>query len=119
MTSKITVYEKPTCTTCRKLNKLFTENGIDWDKVNYFIEPFTETKLAALIKKTGLRPYDVLRRAEPDFRGLGITTDTPDATVIKAMVDHPSIIQRPIVEVGDKAVLARPIEKALELIKGS
>src|SRR2546425_10178344 len=104
MAPKITVYEKPTCTTCRKLSKLFLENGIGYDKVNYFIEPFTEKKLAALLKKTGLRPYDVLRRAEPDFKGLGITADTPDAEVVRAMVAHPSIIQRPIVEVGDNAV---------------
>ena len=106
---KITVYEKPTCTTCRKLNKLFEANGIDWKKINYFIEAFTEKKLTELLKKTNLRPYEVLRRAEPDLKGLGITADTPDAEVIKAMVQFPSIIQRPIVEIGDKAVLARPI----------
>ncbi len=116
MEKKITVYEKPTCTTCRKLTKLFIENGIDWDKVNYFIEPFTEAKLTVLLKKTRMRPYDLLRRAEPDFKGLGITADSPDAEVIKAMVARPAIIQRPIVEVGEKAVVARPIEKALELV---
>jgi arsenate reductase (glutaredoxin) len=116
MASKITVYEKPTCTTCRKLNKLFIENGIDWKKVNYFIEAFDEKRLTALLKKAGVKPYDVLRRSEPEFKGLGITADSPDTDVIKAMVAHPSIIQRPIVEVGDKAVLARPVEKALELI---
>ncbi len=113
----ITVYEKPTCTTCRKLNKLFEEQGIDWKKVNYFIEPFTEKKLASLLKKTGMKPFDVLRRAEPDFKLAGIDKDSSDAEVIAAMVKFPAIIQRPIVEVGDKAVLARPIEKALEIIK--
>ena len=112
----ITVYEKPTCTTCRNLTKLLIENGVDWDKVNYFIEPFTEAKLSGLLKKTGLKPYEVLRRGEPDFKGLKITADTPDVEVIAAMVKYPSIIQRPIVEVGAKAVLARPIEKALEII---
>ena len=116
---EITVYEKPTCTTCRKLNKLFLENGIDYRKVNYFIEPLTEAKLAGLLAKTGLRPFEVLRRAEPEFKTLGITADTPDAHVIKAIVEHPSILQRPIVEIGTNAVLARPIEKALELIKES
>ena len=114
---QITVYEKPTCTTCRKLNKLFEENGIDWKKVNYFIDQFDEKKLASLLKKTGMRPYDVLRRAEPDFKTAGINEKSPDADVIAAMVKFPSIIQRPIVEVGGKAVLARPIEKALGLIK--
>lgn len=113
---KITVYEKPTCTTCRNLNKLFTESGVEWEKVNYFIEPFTEKKLTALLKKTGLRPYDVLRRNEPDFKLAGIGKDSSDADVISAMVRYPAIIQRPIVEVGEEAVLARPIEKALDII---
>lgn len=45
-----------------------------------------------------------------------MTADTPDAEIIKAMVADPNLIQRPIVEVGDKAVLARPIEKALDLL---
>jgi len=117
--SSITVYEKPTCTTCRNLTKLFIENGVDWDKVNYFVEPFNEDKLTKLIKKTGMHPYAILRRNEPDFKGLGITAESSDAQVIAAMVKHPAIIQRPIVEIGDKAVLARPIDKALELIKGT
>lgn len=113
----ITVYEKPTCTTCRNLNKLFEENGIDWTKVNYFVETFTEEKLTALLEKTGMKPFDVLRRAELDFKATGLTAESPDTEVIAAMVKYPSIIQRPIVEVGERAVLARPIEKALELIK--
>jgi arsenate reductase (glutaredoxin) len=45
-----------------------------------------------------------------------LTNDTPDDEVVKAMVADPNLIQRPIVEVGEKAVLARPIEKALELL---
>ena len=62
MAVRITVYEKPTCTTCRKLNKLFEERGIDWKKVNYFIEPFTE-KADGAFEKTGMKPFDLLRRA--------------------------------------------------------
>jgi len=69
------------------------------------------------LKKTGLRPYEVLRRAEPGVKERGLTADTPDAEIIKAMVADPSIIQRPIVEVGDKAVLARPVEKVFELLQ--
>lgn len=93
--------------------KLFRENGIDHDKVNYFNDPFTEENLGSLIKKTGLRPVQVMRGAA----SAGITDDTPDADAIKAMVADPNLIQRPIVEVGNKAVLARPVDKALEIIK--
>lgn len=119
MAQTITVYEKPTCTTCRKLNKLFEQQGIDYKKVNYFIDPLTEEKLSGLFRKAALKPYDALRRAEPDFKGLGITADTPDAEIIRQMVAHPAILQRPIVEIGNKAVLARPIEKAIELIESA
>lgn len=92
--------------------QLFRENGIDYDKVNYFNEPFTEKNLGALIKKTGKRPFELLRKGGD----AGITPDTPNSQVIKAMVADPNLIQRPIVEVGSKAVLARPIDRALELL---
>ena len=117
MSENITVYEKPTCTTCRKLNRMFEENGVDYTKVNYFIDAFTEENLSQLLAKAGLKPYDVLRRAEPVFKELNITPETPSQEIIKLILENPSILQRPIVEIGDKAVLARPIEKALELIK--
>lgn len=80
--------------------------------MNYFTEPFTEKNLGALIKKTGLRPIKLTRGAA----AAGLTEDTPDTQVIKAMVADPNLIQRPIVEVGKMAVVARPIDKALELI---
>ena len=117
MSKQITIYEKPTCTTCRNLNKLFTENGIDYKKVNYFIEPLTAEKLRELLQKADLSPFDVLRKAEPVYKELNIKTVTDEDKLIELIVENPSILQRPIVEIGEKAVLARPIENALELIK--
>ena len=67
--------------------------------------------MKGLITKTGLSPFDLLRS-----KG-GVTADTPDAEVISMMVKDPNLLQRPIVEAGDRAVLARPIDKALELLK--
>jgi len=84
--------------------------------VNYFNEPFTEEKLRRLIKKTGLKPFDVLRKGESAFKELEITSETPADKVISEIVENPNLLQRPIVEVGNKAVLARPIEKALEVV---
>jgi arsenate reductase len=69
--------------------------------------------LTALAKKAGVRPIEMTRGAA----AAGLDKDTPDAEVIAAMVADPNLIQRPIVEVGDKAVVARPIDKALALIK--
>jgi arsenate reductase (glutaredoxin) len=95
------------------LATLFRENGIDFERVNYFNDAFNEAKLRDLASMAGVRPIQLTRGAA----AAGLTEDTPDDDVISAMVGNPNLIQRPIVEVGDKAVLARPIDKALELIK--
>lgn len=116
MTQKITVYEKPTCTTCRNLATLFRENNVEYENVNYFIDELTEEKLRDLLRKANLSPFEVLRTKEPLSKQLNITKETAPEKIIKLIVENPALLQRPIVEVGDKAVLARPIEKALELI---
>ena len=68
--------------------------------------------LTRLAKKTGQRPIKMTRGAA----AAGLTDDTPDADVIAAMVADPNLIQRPIVEAGNKAVVARPVDKALEIL---
>jgi arsenate reductase len=117
MSEKITVYEKPTCTTCRNLANLLRENGVDYDKVNYFIEPLSEEKLRELLAKANLSPFDVVRKNEAVYKELKVSEVKDADELIKIIVENPGILQRPIVEVGERAVLARPVEKALELIK--
>ena len=96
---------------------LFRENGIDAQRVNYFKEPFTEKSLRQLITKLGLSPYEVLRKGEAQAKELGLTENTPPGDIIRSIVQYPALLQRPIVEVGDRAVIARPIDKALEIVK--
>jgi arsenate reductase len=98
---------------------LFRENNVDFDKVNYFIEPLREEKLRELLKKADLAPRDVLRKNEPVYKELKISEITDADELIRLIVENPSLLQRPIVEVGNRAVLARPVENALELIKSA
>jgi arsenate reductase len=95
---------------------LFRENNIEYENVNYFIDELTEEKLRDLLKKANLSPYEILRMKEPIFKELNITEETSPDEIVKLIVENPALLQRPIVEYGNKAVLARPIEKALELI---
>jgi arsenate reductase (glutaredoxin) len=99
------------------LAQLFRENNIDFERVNYFNEPLTEAKLRDLLKKANLKPFEVLRKGETAFKELNLSKEAPDEQIIKTIIENPSLLQRPIVEVGERAVLARPVEKALELIK--
>ena len=113
----LTVYEKPTCTTCRRLFELLSERGIDAERVDYHVFGITEQRLRELLAKADLRPRDVLRTREPLYRELGLDRDErSDDELIALIVEHPVLLQRPIVERGDRAVLARPVERVLELL---
>jgi arsenate reductase len=113
---KITVYEKPTCTTCRKTVKLLQEKGFEFDRINYYIKPFSKNKLKTLLKKMDINPLELLRKNDKAYKELDIKNKTyTQAQLIDKMIENHDLIQRPIVELGDKAVLARPIEKIEEL----
>ena len=117
MKDKITVYERPTCTKCREMDRFLRDSGVDFKKVNYYIEPLSKKKLTELIKKMKLTPRDLLRKSEPVYRELGLSKgEFSDDEIISLMVKHPDLIQRPIVERGEKAVLGRPTENVKELL---
>jgi arsenate reductase (glutaredoxin) len=113
---KIIIYEKPTCTTCKKVNKILEEKGVDINKVNYYIEPFTEQKLDSLLKKMNMTAGKLLRKREKTAKSIDVMNET-ERNIIKMMVQNPDLIGRPIIEMGDKAILARPPERLNELFK--
>ncbi|HEY6047156.1 MAG TPA: arsenate reductase family protein [Pyrinomonadaceae bacterium] len=117
MSNEITVYEKPTCTKCREMNRFLTDHGVDFTKVNYYIEPLSEEKLRELVKKMGIKPQALLRVSEPIYRELGLSKkEFSDDEIIALMAAHPDLIQRPIIERGARAVLGRPVENVKELL---
>ena len=113
----MTVYEKPACTTCRKLAILLQERGIEFERVNYHVDPLPEHKIRDLLRKANARPGDVLRKKEPVYKELGLDTrEVSDDELIELMAEHPQLLQRPIVERGDRAILARPPERVTEIL---
>ncbi|HXE46712.1 MAG TPA: ArsC/Spx/MgsR family protein [Conexibacter sp.] len=110
----ITVYEKRTCTTCRKLAELLRERGIDFDTVEYHVEGLTEPELRELLAKAGLPASAALRMREDGAAELAAAGD--EDAIVAAMVERPELLQRPIVVNGDRAVLARPVERVLEIL---
>jgi arsenate reductase len=99
------------------LDKLLRESGVDFEKVNYYVEPLSEKKLRDLIKKMGINPRELLRTSESVYRELEIgKKDFSDDQIISLMVEHPDLIQRPIVERGTRAVLGRPVENVKALL---
>src|ERR1041385_5944052 len=117
MSDTITVYEKPTCTKCREMDRYLRESGVEFSKMNYYIEPLSEQKLRELIKKMDINPRELLRTSESIYRELEIgKNELSDDEIIALMVKHPDLMQRPIVERGDRAVLGRPTENVKALL---
>lgn len=114
---KITIYQKPTCTTCRQVHAALREAGVDFEAVDYYTDPIPKAKLKELLRKMGLSPRELLRTKEEAYRKLRIgERELTDDQIVDLMVKHPDLIQRPIVEKGSRAILARPAERLREIL---
>ena len=113
--SDLTVYEKPTCTTCRKLAALLTERGIDFERVNYHVDALPKRKIRDLLRKSGMTAHEAARRKEPLYEEIDGDSLSEDE-LIERMAENPILLERPIVERGDRAVLARPVERVEEIL---
>jgi len=99
------------------MDKLLRESGVSFEKVNYYTEPLSRKKLTELIRKLNLKPRDLLRKSEPIYKELELNDDRfSDSELIGFMIEYPDLLQRPIVERGDRAVLGRPTENVKELL---
>ncbi|MCC2642973.1 MAG: putative Arsenate reductase (glutaredoxin) [Nitrospira sp.] len=115
--AQITIYQKPTCSTCREAVRLLRESGQPFTAVNYYEQPFTKSRLKQLVKKAGLAVRDVLRAKEDLYKSLKLSdTTVSDDVLLDLMVEHPDLIQRPLVEKGDQAMLARPADTIMKLL---
>ena len=114
---KIVVYQKPTCTTCRQVYNALKASGVDFDAVDYYTDPIPKTKLEELLRKMGMKAADLLRTNEAIYKTLKLGgRDLKDDEIVDLMVEHPDLIQRPIVEKGSRAILARPAERLKEIL---
>jgi arsenate reductase (glutaredoxin) len=113
----IVIYQKPTCTTCRQVYNALKESGVDFDAVDYYTDPIPKAKLKELLRKMGMKAADLLRTKEPVYKALKLgERDLKDEEIVDLMVKHPDLIQRPIVEKGARAILARPAERLKEIL---
>lgn len=114
---KITIYQKPTCTTCRQVYAALRDTGVDFDAVDYYTDPIPKTKLRELLRKMKIPARELLRTKEEIYKSLRLgERELDDDEIVDLMVKHPDLIQRPIVEKGSRAILARPAERLKEIL---
>lgn len=114
---KITIYQKPTCTTCRQVHAALKESGVNFEAVDYYTKPIPRAKLKELLQKMGLSAGQLLRTKEDIYKTLKIAEQNlSEDKILDLMTVYPDLIQRPIVEKGPRAILARPADRLKEIL---
>ena len=114
---KATIHHNPMCGTSRKTLEILRESGADVTVNEYLKTPPSRDELQRLYQRAGISPRDGLRAKEPLAEELGLLGDSvPDEAILDAMMQHPILINRPLVETEKGVVLARPQDKVREIL---
>lgn len=115
--SKITILHNPRCSKSRQTLQILTDKSLDVDIVEYLKSPLTESELIDLKKKLGVESFiGMMRPKEAEFKEQGLTKDSDESALLKALVDVPKLLERPVVINGDSARIGRPPESVLEIL---
>lgn len=115
--ASVTIYHNPRCSKSRRTLELLRERGVEPEVVEYLQTPPSAAELERLLGLLGMQPRELMRQKEAAYLEAGL--DDPGlsrAEQIARMVKHPIVIERPIVVVGERAVLGRPPEAVLDLL---
>ena len=114
----VSVYFNPACSNCRTVQGILNDKGVDADYVRYLESAPRREDLERVLTMLGTDdPRTIVREKEAVYSELGLASAGRDE-LLDAMTEHPILIQRPIVIKGDRAVVARPPERVLELLDG-
>lgn len=114
--SEVTIWHNPRCTKSRQTLALLEEKGIAPEVRKYLEDTPSEAEIRAALAKLGLCPIEAMRTREAEFAELGLSKDSDDDSLIRAMAEVPKLIERPIVFAHGKARIGRPPEAVLEIL---
>ena len=113
----LTIYHNPRCSKSRQTLALIKEAGIEPKLVLYLENTLSASEIRELLSRLGFNSArDLMRRGEKDYKALDLKNEQDEDALIQAMVSHPKLIERPIVDDGRRAVLGRPPENVHELL---
>ena len=114
---KITIYLKPTCTTCKKAVAILDGCNVEYDSINYYKQNISKQELTGLIKKLNIEPKEILRKRAREYSELKLEDKNLNLSqVVELILKYPDLLQRPIVVRDNQVILARPAENIKSLI---
>lgn len=116
MSENLEIWHNPRCSKSRQTLAILTERGLEPTIIEYLKDPPTAARLEWVLEQLGERPRDLMRKKEALYKELGLRdSDHTDDELVAIMVEHPKLIERPVVIHGDRAAVGRPPE-AIEAI---
>ncbi|OUS00871.1 arsenate reductase (glutaredoxin) [Flavobacteriales bacterium 33_180_T64] len=112
----ITIYHNPRCSKSREGLQLLENSGKDFEVIKYLDTPISEEQLKTLLTLLGIKPIELVRINEAIWKSDYKDKTLSDAQIIKAMMKHPKLIERPIFVNGKQAIIGRPPVKVLDII---
>ena len=117
MSDETTVWFNPSCSKCRGARDLLADKGVEAAYVEYLKETPSRAELERVLDLLGFDdPREMMRTGEAVYGELGLASVSDRDALLEAMVEHPILIERPIVIRGERAVIGRPPERLLELL---
>lgn len=112
----ITIYHNPRCGKSRDCLAFIQNSNLEYEVIKYLETPFTFAQLKKIIGKLKIQPIELVRKKESVWLEKFADKTLTDDEIIQAMVEHPILIERPIAAKGNKAIIARPLEKIKEIL---
>ena len=114
---KITIYHNPRCSKSRQTLELIVQNGFEPEIIEYLKAPPSKSELSEILELLGLSPRELMRKKEQAYNEAGLADDKlSDEQLIAAIIEHPILLERPIVLANGKAAIGRPPESVLEIL---
>ena len=112
----IFIYHNPRCRKSREALELIEKSGLPYKVVDYQKNPLTKEALAELITKLGLAPHDLIRKNEALWKASFRDKNLSQKDFLRVTHENPKLIERPIIEYKDKAIIGRPIERVVDFL---
>ena len=112
----ITIWHNPRCSKSRQALALLDENGCEKEIIKYLEFPPSKSEIKKVLDMLGISARELMRTKEDIYKELNLKNENNEEKLIEAMANNPKLIERPVIIKGNKAIIARPPEMALELL---
>jgi len=116
---RMIIYHNPKCSKSRQALSLLRANGIEPEVVDYLKQPLDTERIRDLIGMLGIPPHDLLRTKEPPYKKLKLSPSSTTEEIAKGIAENPILLERPVVVCGKMAIIGRPPDRVLSLLRKS